>query len=32
VAIGIALIDSNDSAESVIARADRAMYRVKNAA
>lgn len=32
VAIGITLIDSNDSPESVIGRADRAMYREKNAA
>jgi diguanylate cyclase (GGDEF)-like protein len=32
VAIGVTMISANDTAESVIARADRAMYREKSAA
>ncbi|MGN6155701.1 MAG: GGDEF domain-containing protein [Sphingomicrobium sp.] len=32
VAIGVTVIGANDSAESVISRADRAMYREKSAA
>jgi diguanylate cyclase (GGDEF)-like protein len=32
VAVGITVIDANDSPESVIGRADREMYRQKNAA